>query len=547
MSSSEHSEHKKKHDHKKKGATLPPGVFPDGGLNSRMHGVPGSTPGCTAGAYAKTLDPENLPDITLKTCFPDQFLVAKKWISDVRPKSLQLLLTGFEPAPTIADVVNKWLIRRVGRKCIEGTEEGRKDMEAFCVDVLKRLRKLPTCFIKLYRAVPWSAMGKSAPGLAEFEEETNIVWPTFTSLTKSESRARELFKDEGGILFVVTTDQAHDVTEIASVHQEEGEFMLEPNSCFTITQNKQEDKVFVVEMKQVASMRPIMKEIEDRKHHHRHESGRSSSADPSDSFQAPNSPVQNKTERSATIVTPVLRRVPSLTNSPNARKNSLSVLDSNSSLSTPNSPRAFPRSSSRLTVLQSPRGPARMLNRPAHRVQLSNHQTSMTMWSAARGYIKVLSCNSRGHPVKAFTPDWASGKPKEKPKEETDEGSKEEEPKEEKEGDKDDHDDEKEGKKDKKKKDKKKKKDSDPATSQGNSFDDLSISVEVEDRGDYDDSTRPPVSPTTPGYGTMALYPNAAPDYIIDDRTVDWQTLGGIILHSTRDAPIYVMSLLKQN
>jgi len=538
------SEHKKKHEHRKKNTSLPPDVYPDGGLNSRIHGVPGSTPGCTAGAYAKSLTPEDLPEITLKTCFPDHYTAAKKWISEVRPKSLQLLLTAFGPAPTIADIVNKWLIRRVGRKCIEGTEEGRKDMEAFCVDVLKRLRKLPTCSMKLFRAVPWSAMGKLAPGLSEFEEETNIVWPTFSSLTKSESRARELLKDGGGILFVVQTDQARDVTDVASVHQEDGEFMLEPNSCFTINANKDEGKIFVVEMTQLfPSVRPIMKEVEDHKHHH-HDGVRSSSADPLDpSFQMPQNPI-HKPERSATVVTPVLRRVPSATNSPLGRKNSLNcVADFSSSLSSPGSPR-FPRSSSRLAISQSPY----KYGKP-HRVQRNNLTTSMTMWSAARGYIRILSSQSRGndHLVKPYTPVWASPDYREK-KEKEEKEKKEKEELEKKEKEKEEgkdkevkEDDEEKGKskEKKKKKDKKKKGKEKEKLEEINT---AAIAAAAAANGD-DSWISPPVSPTTPGYGTMELYPESAPNYIVDDRTVDWQTIGGIILHSTHGTPLMVMSL----
>jgi len=545
------SEHKKKHEHKKV-TSLPPGVLPDGGLKSRIHGVPGSTPGCTAGAYAKTLDADGLPEVSVKSCFPDQYAAAKKWISEAHPKSLQLLLTAFGPEPTIADIVNKWLIRRVGRKCPEGTEEGRKDMEAFCVDAIKRLRKLPVCTMKLFRAVPWSAMGKCAPGLSEFEEETNIVWPTFSSLTKSEACAREMLKEEGGILFVVNSDQARDVTDVASVHQFEGEFMLEPNSVFTISSNKQEEKIFVVEMKQIpTTVRPILKESEDHKHHHHHESSRSNSADPSEStFSVPQSPVSLKGERSATIVTPVMRRVPSLSSTPLSRKNSLPMLgDSGNSMSSPGSPR-FPRTSSRLAIPMSPHGPTKVLSKPAHRVRVNKCSTSMTVWSAAQAYIKVYSTKSRGknYTVKAYTPDWASPEKREKKKEEeqkkeeekkeeVNEEKKEEEKKEEEKKDKEgkEKEEEKEGKKGKKKKDKKKKKEKDSKPV-------VETHIDIPAGKDSEGGT-PPVSPTSPGYGTMELYPKAAPTYIIDDRTVDWQTIGGIILNSTRGAPLMYMSL----
>ena len=78
-------------------------------------------------------------------------------------------------------------------------------MASFAAEAIKCLRSLPTLpeATKLYRAVPWKAMGKLAPGMSEFCEESNIVWPTFTSLIRSEKRARELLKDEGGFWYVI--------------------------------------------------------------------------------------------------------------------------------------------------------------------------------------------------------------------------------------------------------------------------------------------------------------------------------------------------------
>jgi len=47
----------------------------------------------------------------------------------------------------------------------------------------------------------------------------------------------------------------------------------------------------------------------------------------------------------------------------------------------------------------------------------------------------------------------------------------------------------------------------------------------LEKKSGSDDGSTPPVSPTTPGYGTLELYPQSAPTYIIDDRTVDCKLL----------------------
>jgi len=355
-------------------------------------------------------------------------------------------------------------------------------------------------------------------------------------LTKSESRARELFKTEGGILFIVETDQARDVTDVASVHQEDGEFMLEPNSCFTITANKQEEKVFVVEMKQnFPPVRPIMKTVVEHKSHHRHDSLRSDASEASSQLAQPITPT--KGERSATVVTPVLRLTPSATNTPLGRKNSLPVLGDGGSA--PGSPR-FTRSSSRLAFPQSP---SKSTPKPRHRIQVSNHQTTMTMWSAARGYIKVLSTQSRGKTVKSYVPRWASGEPKEEEKkedEEKKEGEEKKAPSEEKKEGKESSKDKKEKKEKKKDKKKKKEKGGEGAEATSTMF----VDVTKVSKSDSDGSgLSPPVSPTTPGYGSLELYPNSAPTYIIDDRTVDFETLGGIILHSTRGTPLHVMSL----
>lgn len=512
-----------------KDVTPPPEVAKDGGLSSRIFGVPGSTPGCTAGAYSRPFDSTELPDISFKTCFPDHYTLAKKWFTDEHPKSLQLLLTSFGPAPSIADVVNKWLIRRVGRKCAEGTEEGRKDMEAFCVDAVKRLRKLPTSTMTLYRPVPWSAMGKSAPGLSEFEEEFNIVWPTFTSLTRNVKYAKELFKEEGGILFVVTTDQARDVTDASLAPTDNGEYMLEPNSCFTITKNENQGKLFVVEMKQnYPSLRPILSEAASKpEHHHSHPATIEKKSDSiSQSFSQGSG---TRAGDNATVVTPVLRRAPSASSTP--LKGKSGVFGSGSlSARLPTSPSRF--------MTPTKKTPMRV----AHRTEANIHQPAvMTMWSAGCGYLRILSCSARGRNVKPFTPKWASKDKEEKKEESTEEGKKEEkeEGKESKEGKEG-----KEGKKKKKEKKHKKKKDKEASETSETAEQPAVTPVDtaaVPSVSAPDEEVHTPTS--APGYGTMALYPNAAPTYIIDETSMDWRSIGGIIFNTSKPSPKMVISL----
>jgi len=518
-SSSERSDHKKKHDHKKASTSfLPPDMVADGGFTTRIQGVPGSTPGCTAGAYARPLGEGELPEVNVKTCFPDHYTLGKKWFTEAHPKSLQMILTGFGPSPSIADMVNKWLIRRVSRKCAEGTEEGRKDMEAFCVDAVKRLRKIPTSTMVLYRACPWSAMGNSAPGLSELEEECDVVWPTFASLTKSEKRARQMFKNEGGILFVVNTDQARDVSDIAAVQNEGGEYMLEPNSCFTIKENKQEDKVFVVKMQQnYPSLRPILKEVADS-HKHGHHNRTDSGSERKSTFEVAQPTMQPRSGDGATIITPVVRRAPSMPSSPLTRKSSLNWAADGNTINVPSSPLGFARSSSRVMAAPSPFG-KRTPSRPTHRTQANMHSAgAMTMWSAACGYIKVYSCAARGknHTVKSITPEWATEKKEKK-----------EEDKEKKKKDKKD-------KKDKKKKDKEKEKEKDKDSGSA------SASASALPGDDF---SSPPTSPSSVGPDAMVLCPTSAPTYIINESAEDWETLGGIILNMPRSSPRMVMSL----
>ena len=513
----ETKDRKKKHDHehKKKKASAaapPPELSVDGGFESRIHGVPGSTPGCTAGAYATPLSAEGLPEITLKTCFPEHYAAGKKWLSECKPKSLALLVTKFGPSPSMADTVNKWLIRRVGRKCAEGTEEGRADLAAFALDAVRRLRKLPACSATLYRAVPWRSMGKSAPGTSEFCEESNIVWPTFTSLTKSEARAREMLKDEGGFLYVVEATQARDVTAVAPFPPSEPEYMLEPNSEFTITFNEQQGSIFVVGMRQNhPSMRPIAGDIDLHSHRHR----RASVAVDGDSAAPPPLPLPPTSPAAGAGATPQVTPVASPTTAP--RTGSVGA-----AFGAPGSTPATPLSSStrayRLSLPSTPRAPKRAAPRPVRRVQTTTHSPmTITMWSAARAYVKVLSAKERGRLVaRPEKPEWTAVAPLPSP---SDTGSAAAE--------------------------------AAPAAAAVEAAAETPAPVAEESAAagaeagtEWRAAVAPPQQQqNAPGYGTMLLYPNAAPSAIVDKTAQDFVSVGGIVLNRKRINQAMVMSL----
>jgi len=407
-----------------------------------------------------------------------------------------VVLSGFGSGPTISDIVNKWILRRISRKCAEGTEEGRKDMEAFCIDVMKRLRRQSVVPAKtvLYRAVPQSKMGSFPPSVTEFEQDFCTVWPTFASMTKSREKADEILNNNGGVgfLFIVETQQARDVSKLAPVAQDGGEFMLEPGSRFTITDNKQEGKVFIVKME---SMPPdpkklfLSEDVEDTKeskeskHHHSHA--------PKETASAPQSPAK-RTESSGTIVTPVMRRMPTIG-------------------SVPASPRSGLRKEQNISSLRT----------SPHRTQRSTLQT-MTMWVASQANVRVLSTRKRPA-VKSFTPDWVHPKEKE-PEEKADV------------------------------EDNKEKSEvaaaaaavaaaAAAAASSTATTTSTKPTVIVKPQ-DTDSSPSPPISPSSPGFGTLVLYPTLAPDYIIDDSSVDFETLGGFVIQSIiRSNQRRVMSL----
>ena len=594
-------EHKKRHEHHRdKGSsgaaapvTQPPEPSIDGGFASRIQGVPGSTPGCTAGAYATPLEPDDLPSVSVKKCFPDHYALGRRWIADFRPKSLQLLLVKFGPAPSIADIMNQWLIRRVGRKCAEGTEEGRKDMAAFAVDAIKRLRKLPPCKVTLYRAVPWSAMGKSAPGEAEFCEDCNIVWPVFATLTKSEARARELLREEGGFLYVVEASQARDVTALAPVRSGEVEYMLEPNSEFTITLNERQDRVFVVGMRQnFPSTRPIMRDVELHKHRHRHVPSDAADATGTPTAHTltqppalPQQPLNPATAGTDTglprsprptaasvagigVITPTKWSTPSASPLPGSRASAAALpglqfpsspsttgIASSSASAGSSSPSRF---GSRLSMV-SPRSTGRWAQRPVHRVQVTPQRSPMTitMWSAARAYVKVFSCRVRDqskvlHPEK---PAWARGvRTGTLTASELDTATESELDTESKSV----VDDESTVSKDRRRRRRKgrssrrtsssgKKKGADeledeaaededdedePSYSDSSSTSDDEDDDGMWDAPDQAEEQQRSTAParalnTAPGYGTMALYPNAAPTFIVDRRSRSCVVLGG--------------------
>ena len=530
----ETKDRKKKHDHehKKKKASAaapPPELSVDGGFESRIHGVPGSTPGCTAGAYAMPLSPEGLPEITLKTCFPEHYAAAKKWLSECKPKSLALLVTKFGPSPSVADTVNKWLIRRVGRKCAEGTEEGRADMAAFALDAVRRLRKLPACSATLYRAVPWRSMGKSAPGTSEFCEESNIVWPTFTSLTKNEARAREMLKDEGGFLYIVQATQARDVSAVAPFPPSEPEYMLEPNSEFTITFNEQQDNVFVVGMQQNhPSMRPIAGDIDLHSHRHRRASVAVDGEAPPPPPLPPTSPATATATGTATgtstgtgtatgatpQVSPLVRRPPVASPTTAPRTGSVSAAFGLPG-STPTTPLSSSTRAYRLSLPTTPRAPKRLAPRPVRRVQTTMHSPmTITMWSAARAYVKVLSAHERGRVVaRPEKPEWtAAPAPASTAAPEAEAGAEV------------------------------------PAVE---AVAEAAVEAPAEEGAaavepgtEWRAAVAPPQQQqNAPGYGTMLLYPNAAPSAIVDKTAQDFVSLGGVVLNRKRINQAMVMSL----
>ena len=533
----ETKDRKKKHEHehkkKKSAAAPPPDLSVDGGFESRIHGVPGSTPGCTAGAYATPLSAEGLPEITLKTCFPEHYAAGKKWLSECKPKSLGLLVTKFGPTPSVADIVNKWLIRRVGRKCAEGTEEGRADMAAFALDAVRRLRKLPACSATLYRAVPWRSMGKSAPGTSEFCEESNIVWPTFTSLTRNEARAREMLKDEGGFLYVVEATQARDVSAFAPFAPSEPEYMLEPNSEFTITFNEQQGSVFVVGMRQNhPSMRPIAGDIDLHSHRHRRASvavdgegaqpPAPSATQPGTSPAGTGAPQLPPTPATGTV-TPLVRRPPVASPTSAPRTPSVSAAFGAPG-STPTTPLASSTRAYRLSLPSTPRTVKRTAPRPPRRLPPSTHSPmTITMWSAARAYIKVLSAHERGagHAVATpAKPEWTAAPVVPSSEDGGDAGAAAA---------------------------------AAPVEAESVPVEAESTPVAEEEEASAEAAGQsvewlaavapPQQQQNAPGYGTMLLFPNAAPSAIIDKTAQDFVSLGGIVLNRKRVNQAMVMSL----
>jgi len=513
---SEKKEHRKKKHvsrSRKACASAPPGSSKnDGGLDSRMFGVPGSTPGCTAGAYATELDPDNVGEPNFASCFPEHAELAKDWLaSNSSALSLSLLMAKFGPEPSVMDQMNKWLIRRVGRKCTEGSEEGRKDMASFAVEAIKNLRSLPVMpeATKLYRAVPWKAMGKLAPGMSEFCEESNIVWPTFTSLVKSEERARSLLKGEGGFLYVIEANQARDVTAIAPVQSGADEIMLEPNSQFVITSNENDGNIFIVGMKQeFPSLRPIMKEVDVHKHHHHHH--RRSSTSSSSQFTDPISPVSPTITTSVHVsenkpLSVIVKAPPSP--SPSSFAASGRMFSSQVSMRSSGSRLSLPSfKSSRRSSFQG--------IRPAHRANAALKSDAMTMWSAGKGYLQVHSVNFRDK-SKVFklkkNPKWAdpeapstSGNPPSPPTpdselatpvmEKLDPPTVESSP------------------------------EKASASGSGSASEEEKTSVHSET---VDDETLAGLS-TDPGFGTMVLAPSMAPTFIVTGESVDLRTISGI-------------------
>ena len=439
---SERRDHKKKKHssrHRKTVPPPPPGAdLHDGGLDARVSGVPGSTPGCTAGAYATELDAEGAGAVSVASCFPEQAAAAREWLeANGSAMVLSLLLARWGPAPCAMDQLNRWLIRRVGRKCAEGTEEGRADMAALAVEAVRELRALPAVAdaARLYRAVPWSAMGRSAPGLSEFCEESNIVWPTFTSLVRSEERARDMLRAEGGFLYIVEATQARDVTALAPVQSGADEIMLEPNSEFTITGNEQQGNVFVVGMRQnYPSTRPIMRDVEPRKHRHRHRQSRvgsvtscpvgptdgtttgttSSTSNTSTSTSGTSTTGTTSSDARAPAMPVIVKAPPSPAVPPALAASSRAAFGAGAGAGSPGaSPVAgLFRSSARLGGAHASRRAPLHAQKPVRRVHTSCNKAdlTMTMWSVGKGYLAVHSvgCRDASKVLHLHTPAWTT-------------------------------------------------------------------------------------------------------------------------------------------
>jgi len=140
----------------------------------------------------------------------------------------------------------------------------------------------------------------------------------------------------------------------------------------------------------------------------------------------------------------------------------------------------------------------------------------MTIWVASRANVRVFSSQKRPA-VKSYTPEWVNQKPKEEEKEKKEEVAA-------------------------------------AATITRKTTKtklDLTVNtrdIQVDVAPPIDDLPSPkamvPVSPSTPGYGTMVLYPTDAPDYIIEENSADFETLGGVVVQSIlRASHRRVMSL----
>jgi len=494
-----HDEKKKEHTKKNKYAaafsSLPSGLScsrDDFAL--RMANVPGSSPGCTAGAYSNpyTLaDAQGDSDVgaALSEALPSiDSQKLRDWASDNVSSPLVLLGCAGKDKSVWA-AVNAHLVKRVRRK---DDSLAAQRMGTFVCDCVSALRSVPT-FPKttLYRAVPNSAMGYDAPSRDEFGEDCNIVWPVFSALTPDEKAARSVLS-EGGFLFQIETERARDVASFVEGCKSGEEFWLEPNAEFLITSSGADSSnsaIFVVQCKQNwPSARPIAGDLPEKfrkgRKISRQRSG--STLSTSSDIPLPGDKEKDKSERDAVKVVVRVASEAAVSGGASRGDGSSGALFSGSS-----------RSSGRRGTFGG-RG-----KRPTHRVQcagLGMKGVSMTVWTAVKGNVRVKSVKCREDDKvidDKEKPSWAHLAERDIEKEKAEE--------------------EERKKAEKAEAEKKKKK-----------------AEEAEKKKREEREKEKEEEKKKPGFGSMSLFPNELPTAIITQDAIDSTILGAVDAESAR-------------
>jgi len=349
---------------------------------------------------------------------------------------------GSSGVGSIAERVNTWMAHRAayGRDALEDDR-----WLGFVAHLCAALRLLPTIAGRVFRGVHAAHADIKGP----FAPGSRIIWPGFVSATASIEQARSVTRGTG-TLFTIEAKCVHPVGGLAVV--DEQELIFEPNSEFVVKSASGSAGVVTVELIQAETRTPLLgapgggalntnhtSRSRHRHHHHHKKSGGGGGSgvdtitgDPASGPDTSPVRIRSRTRSGEDVVSsapttmtltqlctlapssmpastasPVAVTVTAIPRQPVLRKHSDGVPPTISP--SVSSPALVPRPS-HSPVSSSASSPSPSISRSQtltpKRSPVGAH--TVTMWSAARSYVKVrsLRCRPNQRFITSLHPSW---------------------------------------------------------------------------------------------------------------------------------------------